>query len=97
MLIKGFAVSAALLAFAPDAVAGETQPGVFRRDPHAAAAVWRGSQSRFSNKPLWLWAPAFAGATAALIQFLPDSPQKFNASPWENDSCRRKNRLKSTR
>ncbi|MET4037303.1 hypothetical protein ABIB94_008626 [Bradyrhizobium sp. JR7.2] len=31
MLIKGFAVSAALLAFAPDAAAGEPQLGVFRR------------------------------------------------------------------
>jgi hypothetical protein len=28
---------------------------------------------------------------------LPDSAEKFNASPWENDSYRRKNRPKSTR
>jgi hypothetical protein len=31
------------------------------------------------------------------IRILPDSAEKFNASPWENDSYRRKSRPKSTR
>ena len=55
----------------------------------------------FRRKHLWLWVPAFAGTTVsgdvAPIPVLPDSAEKFNASPWENDSYRRKNRPKSTR
>ena len=55
-----------------------------RRDPYAAAHRWPWP-SRFCHKHLWLWVPAFAGATDAAIRVLPDSAEKFNPSPWEND------------
>ena len=71
------------------------------RDPYAAAHQFGAAASAiFRHKHRWLWVPAFAGTTvggAAAIPVLPDSAEKFNASPWENDSCRRKNRPKSTR
>ena len=64
MLIKGFAVSAALLAFAPDAVAGEPQPGVFRR---ASCTVIRYYVAKYSAAAAESWARS-KGATEAEIE-----------------------------
>ena len=50
----------------------------------------------FLPQTLWLWVCVRRDDDCP-IRVLPDSPQKFNASPWENDSYRRKNRPKSTR
>ena len=64
MLIKGFALSAALLAFAPDAMAGEPQPGVFRR---ASCTVVRYYVAKYSAAAAETWARSH-GATEAEIE-----------------------------
>ncbi len=64
MLIRGFAVSAALLAFVPDAMAGEPQPGVFRR---ASRTVVRYYLAKYSAAAAETWA-RFHGATEAEIE-----------------------------
>jgi hypothetical protein len=64
MLIKGFALSAALLAFAPDAMAGEPQPGVFRR---ASCTVVRYYVAKYSAAAAESWARS-KGATEAEIE-----------------------------
>src|SRR5258705_427654 len=56
-----------------------------------------GAQAIFRHKHLWLCALHAPGTADVPIRILPDSAEKFNASPWENDSCRRKSRPKSTR
>lgn len=64
MLIKGFALSAALFALAPDAMAGEPQPGVFRR---ASCTVVRYYVAKYSAAAAETWARAH-GATEAEIE-----------------------------
>jgi hypothetical protein len=64
MLIKGFALSAALLAFAPDAMASEPQPGVFRR---ASCTVVRYYVAKYSAAAAETWARSH-GATEAEIE-----------------------------
>ncbi len=64
MLIKGLAVSAALIAFAPDAIAGEPQPGVFRR---ASCTVVRYYVAKYSAAAAETWARSH-GATDAEIE-----------------------------
>ena len=63
MLIKGLIVSAALIALAPDAVAGE-QPGVFRR---ASCTVVRYYVTKYSAAAAETWARS-KGATEAEIE-----------------------------
>ena len=64
MLIRGFALTAALLAFAPDAMAGEAQPGVFRR---ASCTVVRYYVAKYSAAAAETWARSH-GATDAEIE-----------------------------
>ena len=64
MLIRGFALSAALLAIAPDAMAGEPQPGVFRR---ASCTVVRYYVAKYSAAAAETWARS-KGATEAEIE-----------------------------
>ncbi|MBH5392026.1 hypothetical protein [Bradyrhizobium diversitatis] len=64
MLIRGFAFSAALFAFAPDAMAGEPQPGLFRR---ASCTVVRYYVAKYSAAAAETWARAH-GATEAEIE-----------------------------
>jgi hypothetical protein len=64
MLIRGFAFSAALLTFAPDAMAGEPQPGLFRR---ASCTVVRYYVAKYSAATAETWARAH-GATEAEIE-----------------------------
>jgi hypothetical protein len=64
MLIRGFALSAALLAFAPDAMAGEPQPSVFRR---ASCTVVRYYVAKYSAAAAESWARS-KGATEAEIE-----------------------------
>jgi hypothetical protein len=64
MLIRGFALSAALLALAPDAVAGEPQPGLFRR---ASCTVVRYYVAKYSAAAAETWARSH-GATEAEIE-----------------------------
>lgn len=64
MLIKGFALTAALLAFAPDATAGEPQAGVFRR---ASCTVVRYYVAKYSAAAAETWARSH-GATDAEIE-----------------------------
>ncbi|WFU84787.1 hypothetical protein QA645_19210 [Bradyrhizobium sp. CIAT3101] len=64
MLIRGFALTAALLAFAPDAMAGEPQPGVFRR---ASCTVVRYYVAKYSAAAAETWARSH-GATEAEIE-----------------------------
>ncbi|MBR0959559.1 hypothetical protein [Bradyrhizobium japonicum] len=64
MLIRGFALSATLLAFAPDAMAGEPQPGVFRR---ASCTVVRYYVAKYSAAAAETWARSH-GATEAEIE-----------------------------
>lgn len=64
MLIRGFALSAALLTFAPDATAGEPQPGVFRR---ASCTVVRYYVAKYSAAAAETWARSH-GATEAEIE-----------------------------
>ncbi|QAU46677.1 hypothetical protein [Bradyrhizobium guangzhouense] len=64
MLIRGFALTAALLAFVPDAMAGEPQPGVFRR---ASCTVVRYYVAKYSAAMAETWARAH-GATEAEIE-----------------------------
>jgi hypothetical protein len=63
MLIKGLIVSAALVALAPDAIAGE-QSGVFRR---ASCAVVRLYVAKYSAAAAETWARS-KGATEAEIE-----------------------------
>ena len=62
MLIKGLIVSAALIALAPDALAGE-QPGLFRR---ASCTVVRFYVAKYSAAAAEAWARS-KGATEAEI------------------------------
>ena len=64
MLIRGFALSATLLAFAPEAMAGEPQPGVFRR---ASCTVVRYYVAKYSAAAAEAWARSH-GATDAEIE-----------------------------
>lgn len=64
MLIKGFVLSAALLALAPDAMAGEPQPGVLRR---ASCTVVRYYVAKYSAAAAETWARSH-GATEAEIE-----------------------------
>ena len=64
MFIRGFALAAALLAFAPDAIAGEPQSGVFRR---ASCTVVRYYVAKYSAAAAETWARAH-GATDAEIE-----------------------------
>lgn len=64
MLIKGFVLSAALFALAPDAMAGEPQPGVFRR---ASCTVVRYYVAKYSAAAAETWARS-KGATEAEIE-----------------------------
>lgn len=64
MLIRGFALSAALLAFAPEATAGEPQSGVFRR---ASCTVVRYYVAKYSAAAAETWARS-KGATEAEIE-----------------------------
>ena len=71
-----------------------------RRDPYAAAyqfAPW--PEPLFATNTCGYGSLRSQGRQLGcrLIRILPDSAEKFNASPWENDSYRRKNRPKSTR
>jgi hypothetical protein len=74
MLIRGLALSAALLAYAPDAMAGEPQPGVFRR---ASCTVVRYYVAKYSAVAAETWARSH-GATEAEIEAarrcLPNAP-----------------------
>ncbi|KJC44155.1 hypothetical protein UB31_21560 [Bradyrhizobium sp. LTSP849] len=63
MLIKGMLISAALVALAPDALAGE-QPGVFRR---ASCTVVRFYVAKYSAAAAEAWARS-KGATDAEIE-----------------------------
>ncbi|TYL80116.1 hypothetical protein [Bradyrhizobium cytisi] len=63
MLIKGLIVSAALMALAPDALAGE-QPSVFRR---ASCTVVRFYVAKYSAAAAEAWARS-KGATEAEIE-----------------------------
>jgi hypothetical protein len=63
MLIKGILISAALVALAPDAIAGE-QPGVFRR---ASCTVVRFYVAKYSAAAAEAWARS-KGATDAEIE-----------------------------
>jgi hypothetical protein len=64
MLIRGFVLSAALLALAPDAMAGEPQPGLFRR---ASCTVVRYYVAKYSAVAAETWARSH-GATEAEIE-----------------------------
>ncbi|MCA1473776.1 hypothetical protein [Bradyrhizobium sp. NBAIM08] len=64
MLIKGLALSATLLALAPDAMAGEPQPGAFRR---ASCTVVRYYVAKYSAAAAETWARS-RGATDAEIE-----------------------------
>jgi len=64
MLIKGLVVSAALLTLAPDAIASEQQPGVFRR---ASCTVVRYYVAKYSAGAAEAWARSH-GATEAEIE-----------------------------
>ena len=64
MFIRGLALSAALLAFAPDATAGEPQPGLFRR---ASCTVVRYYVAKYSAAAAETWARSH-GATDAEIE-----------------------------
>lgn len=64
MLIRGIALSAALVALAPDAMAGEPQPGVFRR---ASCTVVRYYVAKYSAGAAEAWARS-KGATEAEIE-----------------------------
>ncbi|RTE91585.1 hypothetical protein [Bradyrhizobium sp. LVM 105] len=64
MLIRGFAFSAALFAFAPDAMAAEPQPGAFRR---ASCTVVRYYVAKYSAAAAETWARS-KGATEAEIE-----------------------------
>ncbi|GLR84834.1 hypothetical protein [Bradyrhizobium iriomotense] len=63
-MIKGFVVSAALLALAPDAMAAEPQPGLFRR---ASCTVVRYYVAKYSAAAAETWARSH-GATDAEIE-----------------------------
>ncbi len=63
MLIKGFVIAAALMALAPDALAGE-QPGLFRR---ASCTVVRFYVAKYSAAAAEAWARS-KGATEAEIE-----------------------------
>ena len=63
MLIKGIVVSAALMALAPDALAGE-QPGLFHR---ASCTVVRYYVAKYSAAAAETWARSH-GATEAEIE-----------------------------
>ncbi|QQO37343.1 hypothetical protein JJC00_18065 [Bradyrhizobium diazoefficiens] len=64
MLIKGFVLSAALLALAPDAMVGEPQTGVFRR---ASCTVVRYYVAKYSAAAAETWARSH-GAIEAEIE-----------------------------
>ncbi|OAE97463.1 hypothetical protein AYJ54_35865 [Bradyrhizobium centrolobii] len=64
MLIRGVALSAALFAVAPDAMAGEPQPGLFRR---ASCTVVRYYVAKYSAAAAETWARSH-GATEAEIE-----------------------------
>lgn len=64
MFIRGFAMSAALLTLAPDAMAGEPQPGVFHR---ASCTVVRYYVAKYSAAAAEAWARSH-GATDAEIE-----------------------------
>lgn len=64
MLIRGFALSAVLLSFAPDGMAAEPQPGVFRR---ASCTVVRYYVAKYSAATAEAWARS-KGATEAEIE-----------------------------
>ncbi|MBW7968991.1 hypothetical protein [Bradyrhizobium sp. BR 10289] len=64
MLIRGFALTTALLSFAPDALAGEPQLGVFRQ---ASCTVVRYYVAKYSAAAAETWARAH-GATDAEIE-----------------------------
>ena len=64
MIIRGIVVSAALLALAPDAMAAEPQPGVFRR---ASCTVVRYYVAKYSAGVAEAWARSH-GATEAEIE-----------------------------
>lgn len=64
MLIRGFALSAALFALAPDAMAGEPQPGLLRR---ASCTVVRYYVAKYSAAAAETWARSH-GATEAEIE-----------------------------
>ncbi|MCK1302893.1 hypothetical protein IVB33_29330 [Bradyrhizobium sp. 24] len=85
MLIKGLVISAALIALAPDAHAGE-QPGVFRR---ASCTVVRFYVAKYSAAAAEAWARS-KGATEAEIETarrcLPNAPattQAKNTQPTQ--------------
>ena len=63
MLLRGFAFSAALLTFVPDAAASEPQPGAFRR---ASCTVVRYYVAKYSAAAAETWARS-KGATDAEI------------------------------
>jgi hypothetical protein len=64
MLIRGLVLSAALVSLAPDAMAGEPQPGVFRR---ASCTVVRYYVAKYSAAAAETWARS-KGATEAEIE-----------------------------
>lgn len=64
MLIRGFVVSAALMALAPDAAFAGEQPGVFRR---ASCSVVRYYVAKYSAGAAEAWARSH-GATDAEIE-----------------------------
>jgi hypothetical protein len=63
-MIRGLVVCAALLASAPDAMAGEQQPGLFRR---ASCTLVRYYVARYSAAAAETWARSH-GATDAEIE-----------------------------
>lgn len=64
MLIKGLLLTATLVAFAPEAMANEPQPGVFRR---ASCTVVRYYVAKYSAAAAEAWARS-KGATDAEIE-----------------------------
>ncbi len=85
MLIKGLVISAALIALAPDALAGE-QPGVFRR---ASCTVVEFYVAKYSAVAAEAWARS-KGATEAEIETArrcltntPATTQAKNAQPTQ--------------
>ena len=64
MFIKGLLMSAALVALAPDAMASEQQPGVFRR---ASCTIVRYYVAKYSAGAAEAWARS-NGATDAEIE-----------------------------
>ncbi|WGD56185.1 hypothetical protein QA641_21190 [Bradyrhizobium sp. CB1650] len=63
MLIRGFALSAALFAVAPDAIAGEPQPGLFRR---ASCTVVRYYVAKYSAAAAETWARSHGASEAEI-------------------------------